>query len=379
MDRDSPTVRRGCPGAWRNGAGILLAIAMTSLAAADAPSVRTGPLQAGPSAHSGAVRDLVALWEGALLVSGGTDGQVRTWRVGAGGLAPAQALSLSPMRVLSLDAGRTAGSLLVLTGQPGDQGTYKLHRVQVAADGGLAETQVLRLPGRPTPTQAAFAPEASAHRALVADRGGGTALWDLDGGQRIATGAVPGAGSINGLAVPAAADKTAAVTTDRQGITLWQIGTGTLEQRWHDPSQDANLQAVALAPGGAWVAAGADNGLVKLWPTDHGINSSQPVTHRLTARTRGAPAVTAMAFSHHHPLLLVGTADGGLYLLALDSVAAGGSLQIQGLVLVAALRTGSDTPVRAVAFADGGRLAVIGDDSGALRTTSLEIQTPPRQ
>lgn len=79
----------------------------------------------------------------------------------------------------------------------------------------------------------------------------------------------------------------------------------------------------------------------------------------------------AMRWLSAESLLAAGTADGGLYLIGLACESAD-CVDIKALVPVAELRTGRDSPVRALVLTRDGKHAVVADDSGALGVFTIE-------
>jgi WD40 repeat protein len=231
-------------------------------------------------AHPGEVTSAVLSPDGARLLTGCGDRQVRLWNLASG-------------QVERPFAGPALGVLAVAFNPAGTQiaagSADKTVRVWDAAN--VKEIKAFPLPA--AVHSVAFTPDAKMVAAGLAD--GGIRLLDLMTGKEAKTlaghtGIVHALGfTPKGDLVSASADKT---------VRVWSVADGKPKASL---THDAAVQGLALSKDGAKVAAGGADKVVKVWSLADG----KPVA------TLTTPAVVhGIAFSPEGNRLLVGGADG---------------------------------------------------------------------
>lgn len=288
---------------------------------ADVPQDATGPLPG----HTDAVRGLAFSADGAGLVTGSSDGTVRTWdlrSVITTGAGSVMAVAFSPdgQRLM---AGIRDGTARLLDAQTGRQIGPPLS--QDAAS-------VLAVAFNPTQPQ------------IASGAGDGTIrLTRLDSGA--ATTFVADQ-KVFGIAY--SPDGTMLATAGDEGLKLWKALDGTsMGPALVDPSSSFGVSAVAFSPDGHHVAAGGGDVTIAIWD----VGTRLMVGARLETRS-ALSGVESLAFDHDGHRLASAHDDHTVRVWNLDT----------GQLSVAPLRGHTDM-VRGVAFSpDGHRLASAGFD-----------------
>jgi WD40 repeat protein len=150
--------------------------------------------------------------------------------------------------------------------------------VRLFATAGLREAQALAGEAL-CPEEVAFAPDGRL-LAVVSQPSGEAALqmWSLPSGRRVA--ALPSNG--DGLAF---SPDGRLLATVGHGLRLHDGATGRLlaSYAWHA----GRTACVAFAPEGRWLATGADDGTVKLWPLPALLEGVGPRGRRLPTSATG--------------------------------------------------------------------------------------------
>jgi WD40 repeat protein len=290
-------------------------------------------------AHRGAVTAAAVDDQGRWMVSVGSDGTLKVWNAGSGGLVRTIELDEGAATVLALDQQRA------LTGHKG--GAVVLWDLEKAEKLAIFQHQEAPI--------SALAFTGDPNQFVAASQAGAVALYDLRArsapltmleGQDGAPQAIASARA--GLVVAAGQDRS---------IRLWRTDTRGLARTWR--GQGDIPSAVGIAPGGRTVASGSASGTVRLWSA-----SSSRLQRSFKAHDG---RVTALAFAPINDRLFASAGDDGqVKLWDLRSRAP------------ARIFRGHAGPVHSLVFsADGRRLLSAGQD-GVIRIWS-NISAPPRE
>ena len=290
-------------------------------------------------AHRGAVTAAAVDDQGRWMVSVGSDGTLKVWNAGSGGLVRTIELDEGAATVLALDQQRA------LTGHKG--GAVVLWDLEKAEKLAIFQHQEAPI--------SALAFTGDPNQFVAASQAGAVALYDLRArsapltmleGQDGAPQAIASARA--GLVVAAGQDRS---------IRLWRTDTRGLARTWR--GQGDIPSAVGIAPGGRTVASGSAGGTVRLWSA-----SSSRLQRSFKAHDG---RVTALAFAPINDRLFASAGDDGqVKLWDLRSRAP------------ARIFRGHAGPVHSLVFsADGRRLLSAGQD-GVIRIWS-NISAPPRE
>jgi WD40 repeat protein len=346
------------------GALLLPAVVGSSAwsAAADSPYLRLGECVWIDSGHASALRDIAVLADTGLLVTAGADGVVKLWSTGAVAGVPQPIASADLGRpVLALDAAADGAGILALMGERGTGAERHIGLLRVTSDRRLVHGPAAQLDRDWRAVDAVLAPGDGGEAALVAGTGGRIELWSLKE-RRMLAQQLGGSGRTMDTLVRAAQGRFFAALGETAGLMSWQMADGLPTQRWQDRPGGAKLTAVAMSPGGMWIASGDAGGGIRLW--SNAPDAASPETS-LATRIGNAGAgdpITALAFSPAEAALLVGTRRGELAVLNLDiERPKGEALRIEGIT-PGHRTTVQQAPIRRIAFTADGKSAFIAGD-----------------
>lgn len=280
--------------------------------------------------HQGKVVSVAFSAEGSGVVSGGADHTVRFWDVSTGGEK-----ADSPWKLGSLTQvhGLAANGRYVLTST--------LQSLSMRQVEGRREVRTFKPGG---PHLDAFAVTSDGRRFI----GGITQVfgeslvrvWDMEADEPL--------GSWTGHAktivcIALASDGHRAVSTSKDGLSVWEVPTGKLLQQ----PKTGPVVSLAMSPGGDRFLTGSASGLVRLWETDTGRDLA-----RLDGHT---DAVRCLAFSPNGRLALSGGDDCTVRLWDLE------------LFKELACMRGHTAPVTCLAFSPAGDHMLSGSQDGELR------------
>ncbi len=285
---------------------------------------------AKPLTHPAAVTSAVLSADGARLVTGCDDKQVRLWDLATGQAERSY-------------KGHTLGVLCVAINAAG---------TQIAAGGAdktlmvwntPTATEVLKFPLAAAVRSVAFSPDGRLLAGGLADNS--IHLFDLAVGKEIKTLAGH-TGAVNALIFTTKGDQLLSAGVDKT-VQLWNIADGKSVKRLE---QGSAVQALTLSKDGARLAAGGADKTAKVWTLADG---------KLQATITAPAVVHSVSFSPDGSRLLVGGADGKAGVYGLD-----------GQLIESIAHQGA---VNAVAFlGDGQRVVTAGADKTA-RLSSLSV------
>jgi WD40 repeat protein len=282
-------------------------------------------------AHPGGVGALVFTPDGQTLISGGSDGRIRTWESATG----------RPLgEIGTQDVTKPVESLAVS------------HDGRILADPrvGLWDLGRARLMHSESGNTEGAIPAFSPVEAILAmARGGDTRLLDAETWKPL----LPplGTSTFHGVAAMAFRPDGHVLATagDDQKVTLWEVATGR-QLPGNLLGHKGGIQSLAFSPEGRALASGSRDGTVIIWDVTDPAKPS--LRHELNGN---AGAVWAVAYSPDGTTVAAGNEDGTVKLW--DPITGRDRCTL----------VGHTARVRTVAFCRGGSVLATGDAGGTIR------------
>jgi WD40 repeat protein len=246
-------------------------------------------------AHGTAVHGIAFNSDGSLLASGGGDYLVKLWDTGR----MAQGAEIEP-RVLT---GHSDSVFAVTFSPDGERlasaGFDRLIRIwDLGRDGGCQPHTVGTLSGHEG-TVLALAFSIDGKLLTSGGKDETVRLWDVSEGQLLAV-ITPGNDEIRSVALPKFEDDLQ--VGGRKGWSVWSVRGHTMSTRlWNG---GATIGAIAFDPTGRYIAAGGNDGKVRVWDRDRSFRSPEVLDTWLDPEN--SESINGIAFSHDGRWLAAG-------------------------------------------------------------------------